>query len=160
MRRKLKCEIEFLQWTKHVLRGSSPPFMLCASNSSSLVQPASLVSLITFSTLFPRSSLPALYSPPPPFFSALFFATHLFFVNFHSHASGMIYCDYVITQSESFPELRVSGQVNVLLDMIGCLSWVWSAQFDSGWVPVWAYNLAWSGATYFFLKRFIQYMKI
>lgn len=38
---KKKREIEFLQQSKHVLRGTNPPFMLCVSNSSSPLQPAS-----------------------------------------------------------------------------------------------------------------------
>lgn len=86
MRRKLKCEIEFLQWTKRVLRGSSPPFMLCASNSSSLVQPASPVSLITLSTLCLRSRGCCLYVFP---FCTLL-VVHLFFVNISSHATDIV----------------------------------------------------------------------
>lgn len=86
MRRKLKCEIEFLQWTKRVLRGSSPPFMLCASNSSSLVQPASPVSLITLSTLCLRSRGCCLYVFP---FCTLL-VVHLFFVSISSHATDIV----------------------------------------------------------------------
>lgn len=86
MRRKLKCEIEFLQWTKRVLRGSSPPFMLCASNSSSLVQPASPVSLITLSTLCLRSRGCCLYVFP---FCTLL-DVHLFLVSICSHATDIV----------------------------------------------------------------------
>lgn len=86
MRRKLKCEIEFLQWTKRVLRGSSPPFMLCASNSSSLVQPASPVRVITLSTLCLRSRGCCLYVFP---FCTLL-VVHLFFVSISSHATDIV----------------------------------------------------------------------
>lgn len=128
--------------SKHVLWGSIPPFMLCVSNSSSLVEPTSFLpagALITPSTLFPLSV-------ELPFFVYISFLSVLclsFFQPFCSFLLLSIWHDLLWwCHSLAFSIPRTP-------ETWGCLNWVGQQHFDkvctaglhwnqdNGWIQGW-----------------------